>query len=71
MTHRIGAKGQVVIPKGLRDRLGLRPGSRVVFEEDGEAIRLIPVGDVRDLGGLYKGSGMAERLLEDRRAEPR
>jgi len=34
MTHRVGAKGQVVIPKEMRKRAGLRPGSEVDFELD-------------------------------------
>ncbi len=29
-------KGQVTIPKPIRDRLGLTPGSRVEFEVDGQ-----------------------------------
>lgn len=31
MTHRVGPKGQVVIPKALRDGLGLSNGDEVVF----------------------------------------
>ena len=36
MGTRVTIKGQVTIPKGVRDRLGIRPGDEVEFvEEDG------------------------------------
>ena len=71
MTHRIGTKGQVVIPQRLRNRQGLTPGTEVVFEEhsDGVLVRAEPVA--RELRGRYRSSGMARKLLEDRAAEPR
>jgi antitoxin PrlF len=73
MTQRMGAKGQVVIPKELRDVLGLQPGSEVDFERDGEAVRILPAGTTatRGLRGRYARSGMAASLLEDREREPR
>ena len=39
MTRRVTRKGQVTIPKPVRDRLGIRPGTKVEFEltEDGRA----------------------------------
>jgi AbrB family looped-hinge helix DNA binding protein len=37
MTYKVGAKGQVVLPKELRERHGIRPGDEVVFDDaDGE-----------------------------------
>ncbi len=71
MTQRVGAKGQVVIPKELRERTGLGPGADVSFEplEDGVVVRR---ADRRStLRGKFSGSGMAARLLEDRRHERR
>jgi len=39
MAHRVTVKGQVTIPKRVREHLGIRPGSGVEFEVD-------PQGDV-------------------------
>jgi AbrB family looped-hinge helix DNA binding protein len=65
----MGAKGQVVIPKDLRELAGLGPGAGVSFEpiDDGIVIRR---ADARStLRGRFAGSGMAARLVEDRRGE--
>ena len=73
MTQRVGAKGQVVIPKDIRDELGLQPGAEVDFERDGDAVRILPAGAAatRGLRGRYDGSGLAAELLADRAREPR
>jgi AbrB family looped-hinge helix DNA binding protein len=71
MTQRIGAKGQVVIPKELRERSGLGPGEKVSFELRGDAVVVRRAAPTRTLRGRFSGSGMAARLLEDRRTEPR
>lgn len=40
----LSTKGQVVLPKAVRDRLGWRPGTKVVVEatEDGVTLRRAP-----------------------------
>lgn len=60
-----------MIPKDLREQAGLGPGAGVSFEpvDDGVVVRR---ADRRStLRGRFAGSGMAKRLLEDRRSEPR
>ncbi len=37
---KITGKGQVTIPKIVRDRLGLRPGDEIEFVEDTEGFRI-------------------------------
>jgi len=71
MTHRIGAKGQVVIPKNLRERTGLRPGANVEFVLDGQGVSIKAARARPKLGGRFARSGMAQRLLKDRSREPR
>ncbi len=71
MTHRIGAKGQVVIPKELRDAAGLLPGAEVDFELDGGriTIEVVPNERVRKLRGSFAGTDLLTGLLEDRAKE--
>lgn len=69
MTTRIGAKGQVVIRKAVRDRAGLQPG--VDIDLDGDTVIMTAVRREWKLAGRFADSGMAQRLLEDRAAEPR
>jgi antitoxin PrlF len=71
MIGRIGAKGQVVIPKALRDRARLQPGDEVDFELRDQEIVLVARRATKQLGGRFAGTGMAARLLEDRAREPR
>lgn len=53
---RVTDKGQVTIPKDLRDELGIAPGTEVVFARDGEAIVL------RKTTGSHRGRRLAQRL---------
>jgi AbrB family looped-hinge helix DNA binding protein len=71
MTHRVGAKGQVVIPKDLRERAGLHPGADVEFELNGQLLSIRAARGRSEMGGRFAQSGMAQRLLEDRSREPR
>jgi antitoxin PrlF len=48
MTHKVGIKGQVVIPKAIRDEIGIKPGDEVVFEPDGKDVRVRRATDDRD-----------------------
>jgi AbrB family looped-hinge helix DNA binding protein len=71
MTTRMGAKGQVVIPKGIRDKVGLHPGTEVDVAAQGGEVIVTPHRPRAILGGRFRASGMARRLLEDRATEKR
>lgn len=71
MTYRVGAKGQVVIPKPIRDALDLKPGDEIHFELEDGAARLEPARSGRHLGGLLAGHDLVGMLEADRRSERR
>jgi AbrB family looped-hinge helix DNA binding protein len=52
----ITTKGQVTIPKAIRDTLGVGPGDRVLFyrAEDGRVVVEPETLDIRTLKGMVK-----------------
>lgn len=60
MPTTVTAKGQVTIPKPVRDRLGIGPGSAVDFElaEDGRVV-LVKVGADRPVSRFHALRGRA------------
>ena len=54
MRTTIDKAGRLVIPRALRDRIGLVGGGEVELELDGSAVRIEPVSgsDLKDVGGL-------------------
>lgn len=51
-TTRVSSKGQVTIPKALRDRLDLEQGDFLVMEPRGDEIRLRKGSTVEDFDAL-------------------
>ena len=54
-TLTISPKFQVVIPKAIRERLGLLPGQKVQALLYGDRIELIPLLPAKRLRGFLKG----------------
>ena len=68
MTHRVGPKGQVVIPKELRDQIGLEPGDEVSFWLHDDHVALRPAGRA-ELRGRFHGLLLTRTLERERRAD--
>ncbi len=62
----ISPKYQVVIPKNIREHLGLSPGQKVQALAYGDRIELIPVRPPAELRGFLRGIDTAIEREEDR-----
>lgn len=73
MTHKVGPKGQVVIPIDVRTALGIEPGDEVDVWQADEQVIIRPARSRRPLRGRFKGSALTAELersrSEDRRRE--
>jgi AbrB family looped-hinge helix DNA binding protein len=54
-TLTISPKFQVVIPKAIRERLGLSPGQKLQAVLYGDRIELMPLESAKRLRGFLKG----------------
>lgn len=72
-TRKVGDRGQVTIPKELRDRRGINGGDEVVFvEKNGEILIQPPTNEERLAEGYRKRAERSRRLadeMEDASAE--
>jgi AbrB family looped-hinge helix DNA binding protein len=50
-TAKLTSKGQITIPKSVRDTLGLREGDRVLFRVDGDRAVIAKTADLLELAG--------------------
>jgi antitoxin PrlF len=51
---RVTSKGQVTVPKVVRDALGIKTGDQVVFRVEGKRAVLARTPDFLDLAGMVK-----------------
>ena len=54
-TVTVSSKYQVVIPKDVRDRLGIRPGQKVEAFALGGRIEFVPVRPIEEMRGFLRG----------------
>jgi len=66
-TTTVTQKGQVTLPKLMRDMLNILPNSKVIVSMAKESIKIKPVGpDILKLAGTFKIPKGAPGILEAR-----
>ena len=77
VSARLSSKGQITVPRAVRDALSLEEGDRVVFRVEGDRAILARTPDLLSLAGSIavpaakRGMPWAEILAETRRARAR
>src|SRR5271154_4139529 len=56
-TAKITSKGQITIPAEVRRALGVREGDAVIFQKDGDAMRVLPKREGPSPFAKYRGIG--------------
>ncbi len=69
---RTSSKGQIVVPKKIRETLGITPGTKVLFRVVGKHAEITPLSDdsIQAMRGILKGGrSMAKELLAERKKD--
>lgn len=72
ITTRISSKGQVVIPREVREKLGLKEGEELevrVLEDNSLVLKRIESGSWRRWRGALKGTDVLRELEREHREE--
>ena len=71
MQTTLTKRGQTVIPAPIRKRYDIREGDRLVWIDDGQNIKVIPIpaDTIRALRGTGRGERLVEKLLAARRED--
>ena len=65
-TVTVSSKFQVVIPKEIREDIGVKAGTKMEVITYGNRIELVPIQPIKDLKGRFKGINTEIQRDEDR-----
>lgn len=67
----VSRRGQTVVPAAIRLRYKIKDGDQLVWIDDGQIIRVIPVpaDPIKALRGSGKGQNLTAKLLAERRKD--
>lgn len=62
---RVTSKGQVTVPKDVRDALGIKEGDRIIFRVEGDRAVLARTPDFLELAGTIRVPAMRRNVAWD------
>ena len=70
-SSKVTSKGQVVIPKKLREKYGIRTATAVRWIEKDQGILMVPESEdpIVAARGMLKGSGILKAFMKEKRRE--
>jgi len=71
ISSKVTSKGQVVIPKRLREKYGIRSLTAIRWIENDQGILMVPESEdpVKAARGMLKGSGILKAYLKEKKIE--
>lgn len=70
---RVTSKGQIVIPKRLREKYAIAPAMTIRWIPKEEGLLMVPESDdaVKAARGMLKGSGLLKTYMKEKQLEKR
>jgi AbrB family looped-hinge helix DNA binding protein len=70
-SSKVTSKGQVVIPKCLREKYGILPATAIRWIEREEGILIVPESEdpIRAARGMLEGAGILKAYLQEKEIE--
>ena len=70
-TSVLTTKGQLLIPKRIRNKYGIKSGVKIVFEETDKGVLITPMNEqyFKSFAGILKGSNLKEDMKKMKEEE--
>ena len=70
-TSKVTTKGQIVIPKKIREKYGIGPSTAIRWIEKSEGILMVPdqQDPVETAKGMFAGAELLQSYMEEKKAE--